>query len=1090
MFRISLLFAFSTLMSLMGFAASWTDSDSVVFEYNVDNTGTASVYVSSCTPGSSVNFPSQIDGYQVSRIGCAWWVSGASASGTGCQGEFVSASIPDGVTSIGDYAFVRCSSLSSIMIPNGVTRIGRYAFAGCSSLASITIPESVTSIGERAFSNCRGLSLIEFSGNVASIGSGAFLGCSGLADSDGFVIVKDVICDYVGDKINVKIPEGVTHIGGWAFEGRSDLVSVTIPDSVKSIDDSAFSGCSGLASVTLPNGLTNIGARAFYNCSGLSSVRIPNSVRSIGSAAFEGCSGLASITIPVTVRNVGLSAFARCSNITSATIPLSVIESDVEYVFSMNEKLASITISDDVTYIRWGSFRNCLSLTSIKIPDSVKGIQDGAFDGCSESLYDKATIPGLNMIDGWVVGYNSDCPADLRIEGVRGIADNAFRGCENLRSATIADDVLNIGWGVFSSCIALSSVSLPTGMTEIAFSMFENCTSLSTLLIPEGVTTIGEGAFNSCRALNSIEIPQGVTNIGAWAFANCDSLQSITIPNNVREIGTQAFYDCDSLWGVVFADGATSIGDYAFSNCKSLFDVAIPDSMETIRGGAFQGCGLWEISIPEDAEIGENAFDSNVNIIRRRLKTSPITYASLMGAANPNPTTYKEGRNLDLLPPGAISGYVFVGWSPARITWNMKGEKTITANWARDPSLSPRAISETKITVSLPEKGYKYDGEAKTPAVSVMDTLAGFSASDYAVTYVDNVNAGTAKAVITGVGNYTGMVEVAFSIAPRSLTFTSANCEWVYDGAAHSCTTTPYISGDGFVGADNVIFSDFASVVSLGRHENTFSYAFTKGTVASNYSVTKVYGSLLVSDFKMTIKDDGTVRIDGFGDEPPGSAELVIPERICGIPVTEIGAGAFANLKWGVTKLILPRYLKKIGASAFRAMRTLREIVFQPVYEMDDVTPATLDVGSYAFASTGLETLAVPAYVREIGGYAFANCGSLKRVSVGAGTTVSAKAFYRSGITAGKKPEVISLGAFTVAGSVATMEVTGTGGSIDVTGLKVCYATSLATDATWTELEYRTGETVLTETGCKVTVSVDVPEGVASGVFFRAELAE
>lgn len=1086
MVRNSLPFVLATLMPFMGFAASWTDSDGVVFEYNVDKSGTASVYVTSCTPGSSIDFPSQVDGYRVSRIGCAWWVGGAATSGAGCQGEFVSASIPDGVTSIGDYAFVRRSSLSSITIPNGVTSIGDYAFAGCSSLSSITIPDSVTSIGERAFSNCRGLSSIEFSDSVASVGSGAFLGCSGLADSEGFVIVKNVLYDYVGDETNVKIPEGVTHIGGWAFEGRSDLASVTIPDSVTSVDNSAFSGCSGLASVALPNGLTNIGARAFYNCSGLSSVRIPGSVRSLGSSAFEGCNGLASITIPETVRNVGLSAFAKCSNLTSATIPLSVVERGVEWVFSMNEKLASITISDDVTYIRSPSFRDCKSLTSLKIPDSVKEIQDGAFEGCSESLYDTTTIPGLNMIDGWVIGYNSDCPADLRIEGVRGVADNAFRGCEDLKSVAIADDVRNIGWGVFSSCSAVGSVSLPAGMTEIGFSMFEGCTSLSTLLIPEGVTTIGEGAFSYCRALYSIEIPQSVTNIGAWSFANCASLQSITIPNSVREIGTQAFYACDSLLDVVFADGAMSIGDYAFSDCKCLFEVTIPDSMETVGAGAFQGCGLWEVSIPEDADVGENAFDSNVNIIRRRLKTSSITYANLRGAANPNPTTYKEGRNLELLPPGAISDFVFAGWSPARITWDMKGEKTVTANWVRDPKSFPRAISETKISVSLPDAGYKYDGTAKEPAVSVMDTLAGFSSSDYAVTYEDNVNAGTAKVVVTGVGNYTGTVEVAFAIAPRELTFTSADCEWVYDGAAHSCTTTPDVSGDGFVGEDNVVFSDFASVVSLGRYENTFSYAFTKDTVASNYSVTQVCGLILVSDFKMTIKEDGTVRIDGFGNELSGSSELVIPERICGIPVTEIGAGAFVNLKARVTTLVLPKYCKKIGASAFRGIRTLRNVIFTPVYETDDMTPAALDIGAYAFASTGIEVLDVPDYVQSLGDYALANCGSLRRVTTGPLTRVSGRAFYRSGVAVKAKPEVVEFGSFDFAGSAVTMTLKGTSGTIDVAKLKVLFY-SRVDDPSPKEMAYRVVKTEATPAGCEVTIMADVPTD-AMGGFFRAKL--
>ena len=72
---------------------------------------------------------------------------------TGCK----STTIPNSVTSIGDYAFLYCSGLTSVIIPNSVTAIGEFAFSGCSALTSITIPISVTSIGRFAFSYCSGL---------------------------------------------------------------------------------------------------------------------------------------------------------------------------------------------------------------------------------------------------------------------------------------------------------------------------------------------------------------------------------------------------------------------------------------------------------------------------------------------------------------------------------------------------------------------------------------------------------------------------------------------------------------------------------------------------------------------------------------------------------------------------------------------------------------------------------------------------------------------------------------------------------------------------------------------------------------------
>ncbi|MBR3707488.1 MAG: leucine-rich repeat domain-containing protein, partial [Lentisphaeria bacterium] len=88
--------------------------------------------------------------------------------------------IPDSVTSIGDYAFLCCSNLTSVTIPESVTSIGDNAFYGCEKLTSITIPESVTSIGERAFSFCRSLTSVVIPDSVTSIGYAAFSDCSSL----------------------------------------------------------------------------------------------------------------------------------------------------------------------------------------------------------------------------------------------------------------------------------------------------------------------------------------------------------------------------------------------------------------------------------------------------------------------------------------------------------------------------------------------------------------------------------------------------------------------------------------------------------------------------------------------------------------------------------------------------------------------------------------------------------------------------------------------------------------------------------------------------------------------------------------------
>ena len=102
------------------------------------------------------------------------------------------------------FLLCNCTNLTTITIPNSVTSIGDYAFTGCRGLTSITIPNSVTSIGSSAFSNCYGLTSITIPNSVTSISHGAFRGCSGLT--------------------SITIPESVTTIGEDAFFGcREDL---------------------------------------------------------------------------------------------------------------------------------------------------------------------------------------------------------------------------------------------------------------------------------------------------------------------------------------------------------------------------------------------------------------------------------------------------------------------------------------------------------------------------------------------------------------------------------------------------------------------------------------------------------------------------------------------------------------------------------------------------------------------------------------------------------------------------------------------------------------------------------------------------
>ena len=292
--------------------------------------------------------------------------------------------IPEGVTTIGDWAFGGCRGLTSVTIPNSVTTIGERAFVACENLTSVTIPESVTSIGYNAFRGCTGLT--EFKGKFAV--------------DNCCLIVNATLKAFASNSglSEYTIPDEVQVIGVSAFYGCTGLTEVTIGKNVQTIGESAFYGCTGLSEVTIPESVTTIGDDAFRNCSGLTSVTIPNSVTSIGKEAFYGCTGLKKVYIS------DLAAWCRIDFKKGGSNPLYYAHN----LYENNTLVTDLKIPNDITKIYPCAFYGCTSLISVTIPEGVTSIGDWAFYCCTGLTSVTAYNPTPVNIDESVF-YNVDC---------------------------------------------------------------------------------------------------------------------------------------------------------------------------------------------------------------------------------------------------------------------------------------------------------------------------------------------------------------------------------------------------------------------------------------------------------------------------------------------------------------------------------------------------------------------------------------------------------------------------------------------------------------------------------------------------------
>lgn len=402
--------------------------------------------------------------------------------------------LPDGVSTLGNYAFNKCASLATVSLGNSLTAIGNYAFSDCEKLESVTFGSALETIGERAFASAKISSLV-LPATVRTIGDWAFYNnpLTAITFNDGLQSIGSRA--FYGVSVQtLNIPNSVTELGSYAFSGCKSLETVTIGTGVTKISEFTFNTCSALTQISCPS-VTEIGASAFKGCSSLVDIPLNDKITSLGNYVFSGCSAIESLVIPNSVTSIGSYAFEKCTKLTSATLGTG-ISSIPDYMFS-----------------------SCSALTSVVLPENITGIGNSAFYNCK----------GLKSL-----------PVT---ESITSIGTNAFYGCTSLTSVNLSDKVTSLGASAFYGCSSLTEAVLGTGITTLGSSLFRNDAKLKKVVANGKIASVSTYTFNGCSSLERIYINNTPpTGASSNTFTKVPTTCRIYVPAQTCQFYAQTTY--------------------------------------------------------------------------------------------------------------------------------------------------------------------------------------------------------------------------------------------------------------------------------------------------------------------------------------------------------------------------------------------------------------------------------------------------------------------------------------------------------------------------------------------------------------------
>ena len=465
-----------------------------------------------------------------------------------------------------EQCFYDVPNIESVVI-SGAVDVPRDMFGKCAGLKKVTLKNGVQSIGERAFEKCSSLESVIFENTVLEkISDGAFSGCSALSS----IVLPDSVTEiekyafFETGLRNIQLPEKLTLIGAYAFCNCKNLKQVQLPSQLKELGNGAFSSCENLAQIQLPAQLNKLGTDAFRNCTSLDKIDIPAGLTQIEPDTF--CNtGLTSVTLHEGLTKIEDGAFHDCLKLKKIRIPKSVTDigglalgirynrgNGAEEVIPCGFTVEGYTGSAAERYVK--RLHQCENLYHVFFTDvkfvsiggqtaavtnisktKISALKTRAFTGKPLTQALTITYGGKKLVNGrdytltWknnknigtasvtIKGkgkYNGSVTKKFRIT----VQKNAVYTVSRLKYKISSADTSGKGTVVFTGATdkaARKALTIPTTV-KIGGKSFR-------------VTAIGTSAMSGAKKLTTVKIGANIMTVGAKAFYGCSKLSNVTI---------------------------------------------------------------------------------------------------------------------------------------------------------------------------------------------------------------------------------------------------------------------------------------------------------------------------------------------------------------------------------------------------------------------------------------------------------------------------------------------------------------------------------------------------------------------------------